>query len=195
MNFKDPKNQISLFIVIIFLASSYLWYSKVYSQYAEKISLKEDQREKELLDLHNVKQKAATLDDLQREFDGLQLRYQAIELLLPERKEDESFLSQLHAAAQLTNSVVRSITPMGTLGGQFYETNTYSVEVESSYHGLGRFFSKVANFPFIVNVGDLEMKASTGLLAGLGSTKKDPNKVLIATFKMSTYNVKQDVSG
>jgi len=195
MNFKDPKIQIILFVVIIFLSSSYLWYSKVYSQYSEKIAAKEVEREKELLDLHNVKQKAATLDDLQREFDELQMKYKTVELLLPEQKEDEAFLSQLHAAAQITNSTVRDITPMGTQNAQFYETNTYAIEVESSYHGLGRFFSKVANFPFIVNISDLEMKAATGIIPGLGSVKKDPNRVLIATFKMSTYNVKQDVAG
>jgi Tfp pilus assembly protein PilO len=195
MNFKDPKIQIISIIAFVFLASSYLWYSKVYSDYAAKIAAKETQREKELLDLHNVKQKAATLDDLQKEYDDLTLKYKKVELLLPEKKEDESFLSQLHAAAQLTNSTVRDITPMGTQLDQFYETNTYTVEVESSYHGLGKFFSKVANFPFIVNVSDLEMKSATGMIPGMTTGKKDPNKTLIATFKMSTYNVKQDMAG
>jgi Tfp pilus assembly protein PilO len=195
MNFKDPKIQIVLFIVFIFLTSSYLWYSKIYTDYSSKIAAKETQRQKELLDLHNVKQKAATLDDLQREYDELQIKYKKVELLLPEKKEDESFLSQLHAAAQLTGSTVTDLTPMGTQAGQFYETNTYSIEVQSSYHGLGKFFSKVANFPFIVNVSDLEMKASPDVIPGLGSSKKDPDKIISATFKMSTYNVKQDMAG
>jgi hypothetical protein len=63
MNFKDPKIQIISIIAFIFLASSYLWYSKIYSDYSAKIAAKETQRDKELLDLHNVKQKAATLDE------------------------------------------------------------------------------------------------------------------------------------
>ena len=102
MNYKDPKIQIIAFVVMLFLVASYFWYTKVYSDYAGKIASKKAEYEKELADLHSVKQKAATLDDLQREFDDLQIKYKNVELLLPEIKEDESFLSQIHAAAQVT---------------------------------------------------------------------------------------------
>jgi Tfp pilus assembly protein PilO len=194
MNYKDPKIQIIGFIVVLFVTGSYLWFNKVYSTYTDKIATKTTQYEKELQDLHNVKQKAATLDDLQREFDELQMKYKQVQLLLPEQKEDESFLTQIHAAAQLTGSTVTDLTPMGTQTSSFYETNTYSIEVQASYHGLGKFLAKVANFPFIVNVSDLEMKSAVGMIAGTGP-KKDPDKIVVATFKMSTYNVKQDVAG
>jgi Tfp pilus assembly protein PilO len=194
MNLKDPKTQITLFVVVLFLVVSYLWYTKAYSIYSAKIAVASGQCEKELAALHNYKEKAATLNDLQREFDDLQLKYQKVQLLLPERKEDESFLSQIHAAAQLTNSVVEDLTPMGAQSGDYYMTNTYAVEVESSYHGLGKFFSKVANFPFIVNISDLELKTNAGSLNASGAQKKDADKTVIATFKMLTYNVKQDAS-
>ena len=48
-----------------------LVFEGLFSAYAEKIKAKKVQYEKELADLHSVKQKAATLDDLQREFDDL----------------------------------------------------------------------------------------------------------------------------
>jgi Tfp pilus assembly protein PilO len=195
MNYKDPKTQVTIFIGLLFLAAAYFWYSRVYTAYAAKVDIKAAQYEKELQDLHGVKQKAATLDDLQREYEDLEMRYKKVELLLPEIKEDEAFLSQLHAAAQLTGSVVKDLTPLGTQVGDFYNTNTYSIEVEASYHGLGKFFSKVANFPFIVNVSDLEMKSTQGSLANTGNDDRDSDKTLIATFKMSTYNVKQDAIG
>jgi Tfp pilus assembly protein PilO len=195
MNFKDPKTQIMLFIGVLFLTATYFWYTKVYTSYTEKIQVKTAQYEKELQDLHSVKQKAATLDDLQKEFDELQMKYKKVELLLPEIKEDESFLSQIHAAAQLTSSTVIDLTPMGTASGDFYMTNSYNIQVESSYHGLGRFFAKVANFPFIVNVSDLELKAASGLAGGIKADDADPDRIITATFKMSTYNVKQDAAG
>lgn len=196
MNFKDPKIQIISFIVVLFLVATYMWYVKVYSAYAARITTQKALYNKELADLQTVKQKAATLDELQREYEELQLKYKRVELLLPEIKEDEAFLNQIHAAAQLTGSMVMSITPMGTQVGEFYQTNAYSVEVQSSYHGLGEFFAKVANFPFIVNVSDLEMKATTGgLAATLDNTPRNPNRVVTALFKMSTYNVKQGATG
>jgi Tfp pilus assembly protein PilO len=191
MNYKDPKIQIIAFVVMLFMAASYLWYSKVFSVYAEKITAKKVQYEKELADLHSVKQKAATLDDLQREFDNLTIKYKRVELLLPETKEDESFLSQIHAAAQVTGSTVMDLTPMGPQTSDFYITNSYSLQVESSYHGLGKFFAKVANFPFIVNVSDLDLKSRT-INSG---DDKDTDKDVIATFRMLTYNVKQDAAG
>ena len=83
---------------------------------------------------------------------------------------------------------------MGAQSGAYYMTNTYAVEVESSYHGLGKFFSKVSNFPFIVNISDLELKSNAGPLSTIGARKKDSDKTVIATFKMLTYNVKQDAS-
>jgi Tfp pilus assembly protein PilO len=176
---------------MLFMAASYLWYSKVYTVYANKIADMKAQYEKELVDLHSVKQKAATLDDLQREFDDLTIKYKRVELLLPETKEDESFLSQIHAAAQITGSTVMELTPMGPQPEDFYIANTYSLQVEASYHGLGKFFAKVANFPFIVNVSDLDMKSRT-----INATDdKDTDKDVIATFKMSTYNAKQDAAG
>jgi type IV pilus assembly protein PilO len=194
MNYKDPKIQIIAFIVMLFLAASYFWYSKIYGVYSEKIAVKKIQYEKELADLHSVKQKAATLDDLQREFDELQMKYKKVELLLPEVKEDESFLSQVHAAAQVTGSKVTELTPMGTQPEQFYMTNVYSLQVESSYHGLGNFFARVANFPFIVNISSLEMKSiSPGAIAA--KKDRDSDNDVIATFKMSTYNAKQDAAG
>jgi Tfp pilus assembly protein PilO len=195
MNYKDPKTQITIFIVLMFAAAAYYWYTKIYTSYSDKLSVISAEYQQKLQDLHGVKQKAATLDDLQREFEDLEMRYKKVELLLPEKKEDEAFLSQLHAAAQLTGSVVRDLTPLGSQAGDFYNTNNYSLEVEASYHGLGKFFAKVANFPFIVNVSDLEMKTTKSVLSGMPISDKDPDKTLIATFKMSTYNVKQDAVG
>jgi type IV pilus assembly protein PilO len=195
MNYKDPKIQIIAFVIMLFLVASYFWFSKSYTVNADKIASLKIQYEKELVDLHSVKQKAATLDDLQRELDDLQIKYKNVELLLPEIKEDEAFLSQIHAAAQVTGSTVLELTPMGAQPVDFYTANIYSLQVESSYHGLGNFFARVANFPFIVNVSDLEMKSLNGGGAKALNKGRDADNDVIATFKMSTYNAKQDAAG
>ena len=197
MNFRDPKNQIAIFVVIVFVVIYYLWLTKIYTSYRDEIDGLKITNSTLLTKLHGVKSKAATFEELEKEYNKLQLDYKKYEILLPEKKEDEAFLSQIHAAAQLTNSVVKKITPLGTQESDFYDTNSYSVEVESSYHGLGRFFAKVANFPFIVNLSDLELK-TTAVAGGamLGAPVKiEPDKAVVAIFKLSTYNVKQDTSG
>ena len=200
MNLRDPKNQIAIFVVVLFVVIYYIWFTRIYTSYQEEIDGSKVTRSTLLTKLHGVIAKAETLEELEKEYNELQLKYKKVELLLPEKKEDEAFLNQIHAAAQLTNSIVRKITPLGTRESDFYNTNSYNIEVESSYHGLGKFFAKIANFPFIVNVTDLELKSSA-VAGGVGGTmlgtpvKIEPDKAVVATFRLSTYNVKQGVSG
>jgi len=191
MNLRDPKTQITLIIAVLFLGLYYLWFAKVYSPYQVRISQKEIQKGTLLQKLHDVEQRAATLTELQKEYNELQIKYKKVEILLPEKKEDEAFLSQLHAAAQLTNSVVTDVTPLGTVPSEFYETNSYTIEVEATYHGLGRFMAKVANFPFIVNLNDITLKSPAQKLAMIQAETVKDEKPVTATFKVSTYNVKQ----
>jgi Tfp pilus assembly protein PilO len=191
MNLRDPKTQIVAVIVVLFLGLYYLWFAKVYTPFQAQIAAKEIQRGNLLTQLHKVEEKAATLTELQKEYSDLQVKYKKVELLLPERKEDEAFLSQLHAAAQLTNSIVTDVTPMGTVPSEFYETNNYSIEVEATYHGLGRFLAKVANFPFIVNLDNITLNSPAQRLSSMSNEALKDEKPVIATFKVSTYNVKQ----
>lgn len=191
MNLRDPKTQITLVIALIFLVIYYVWFAKVFRPYQDKISQKEVQKGVLLKKLHDVQATAASLSDLEKEYNEKQIQYKKVELLLPEMKEDEAFLNQLHAAAQLTNSVVTSVTPLGTVPSEFYETNNYSVEVEASYHGLGKFMAKVANFPFIVNLNDITLKSPAQRLAMIQAESIKDEKPVVATFRVSTYNVRQ----
>ena len=191
MNLRDPKTQITLIITVIFLGLYYAWFAKIYSPYQDKVSQMEIQKGSLLKKLHDVQETAAGHSELQKEYNEKQIQYKKVEILLPESKEDESFLNQLHAAAQLTNSIVTDITPLGTTPSEFYETNNYSVEVEATYHGLGKFMAKVANFPFIVNLNDISLKSPAQKLAMIQSESLRDEKPVTATFKVSTYNVKQ----
>lgn len=191
MNLRDPKTQIVAVIILLFLGLYYLWFSKVYTPFQAEIVAKEVQKGNLLTQLHKVEEKAATLTELQKEYSDLLVKYKKVELLLPERKEDEALLNQIHVAAQTTQSVIVEITPMGTIPSEFYETNNYSIEVEATYHGLGKFLAKIANFPFIVNLNDITLKSPTQKLSMIQPDNVKDEKPIIATFTVSTYNVKQ----
>ena len=191
MNLRDPKTQIAVFIVILFVVLYYLWFAKIYSPYQADIKAKEVQKGELLKKLHDVEDEAKTLVDLEKDYNRLLMDYKLVEILLPNQKEDESFLSQLHAAAQLTNSVVTDVTPLGAVPSEFYETNNYTVKVEATYHGLGKFLAKVANFPFIVNLDELSLKSPAQKLAMIQAETIKDSKPVIATFRVSTYNIIQ----
>jgi Tfp pilus assembly protein PilO len=63
--------------------------------------------------------------------------------------------------------------------------------VEATYHGLGKFLARIANFPFIVNLNDITLKSPAQNLGMMQPETLKDEKPVIATFKVSTYNVKQ----
>lgn len=196
MDLKDPKNQILLLITIGFLVLMYVWYARFYTVNAAELTQKKGMYQKLSSDLFAVKQKAESLEGLQAEYNNLVSRYDKVKLWLPEKKEDESFLAQLHVAAQLTNSTVLSISPQESVPGEFYFANSYLVELETTYDGLGNFFAKVVNFPFIVTISDVQLKAkdkTSGAVPGGAARRQDLTTV--ATFRLTTYNATGSLEG
>lgn len=190
MDLKDPKNQILILIVIVFLALIYVWYSKFYTPYSEILVQKKAQYQKLSTDLFAVRQKAESLEGLKRDVELQKAKYEKVKLWLPEQKEDESFLHQIHMAEQSTNSTIMDITPQPPIPQEFYTANTYVVQLESTYDGMGSFFERVVNFPFIVNISDVVMESREEKTTGkseLGE-KRRKDLTVSSTFKLTTYN-------
>lgn len=190
MDFKDPKNQILALIVIVFLALIYVWYTKFYTPNSEELTQKKAQYEKLNADLYAVRQKAESLDGLQRDVDMQQAKYEKVKLWLPERKEDEAFLHQLHMAEQSTNSTIINISPQMSIPHEFYTANSYIIELESTYNGLGLFFERVVNFPFIVTISDVTLASRSERInpgSALGN-KKRKDLPVVSSFTLTTYN-------
>lgn len=190
MDFKDPKNQILALIVIVFLALIYVWYTKSYTPRAEELVQKKAQYQKLRADLYEVRQKAKSLEGLQRDVEMQQAKYEKVKLWLPERKEDEAFLHQIHMAEQSTNSTIINIAPQASVPHEFYTANSYIIEIEATYHGLGKFLERVVNFPFIVTISDVTLLSRSERLSkgsSLGDQKRHDLPV-VATFKLTTYN-------
>jgi Tfp pilus assembly protein PilO len=197
MDLKDPKNQILVLIAIVFLVLIYVWYARFYSPYEAQLVQKKAQYQKLKTDLFAVQEKAKGLDALRVEVGQQEARYEKVRLWLPEKKEDESFLHQVHMAEQSTNSTIMNITPQASIPHEFYTANSYKVEIESTYHGLGKFFEKVVNFPFIVNISDVMIESrevKQGAKSGLAE-KKRSDLTIAATFKLTTYNSHPAVIG
>ena len=187
VEFRDPKNQILIIIVAVFLVLIYVWHAKFFTPYASELAVKKVQHQQLQSELFSVKQKAKSLDALQEEYSNLFNRYEKVKLWLPEKKEDESFLAQLHIAAQLTNSQIVSVMPKEPDKKEFYDANIYEIGVEASYHGLGSFFAKVVNFPFIVTISDVSMLSSQGESLA-ESDQKTKEHTVYSQFLLTTYN-------
>ena len=115
---------------------------------------------------------------------------------MPEVKQIPSFLVQLHTASSLTETKITKIEPRPIVPESFYNVASFEISMEGSYHDFGKFMSYVANFPFIANVSNVDIKTPTGNI-GVSEAQsdgaKDLNKpTIIANFLLSTYYVKPD---
>ena len=187
VDFRDPKTQILLIVIAVFVVLIYVWQVQFYSPYATELAEKKVQHDKLRSELFSVKQKAKSLEGLKSEYNDLINRYEKVKLWLPEKKEDETFLAQLHIAAQLTNSDIVSIMPKEPNVKEFYDANVYEIQTESSYHSLGNFFAKIVNFPFIVTITDVSLQVNKDI--NLPDEEQNQKKhTVYSQFKLTTYN-------
>jgi len=182
---KDSKNQKIVLAALVVALGVYFWYSKVYSPNVARIEAKVAEHERILTDLRNVELKAKSFDALKEEYESLYAQYLQISSLLPDQRQLEDFLLQLHQAAITTETEITGVTPKAPVANGFFMTNAFQMEVSGSYHALGRFFASVANFPFIANVRNVQI---TGLpLSSQIDVKEGKGQTLRASFTIETY--------
>lgn len=200
MDLRDSKTQKIAIAVLAFFIVTYFWYSRVYSRYDGQISQKSQEFETITTNLKNVEMKAKSLEALQTEYAALVERYHDIEALLPEVKQIPSMLVQLHTASSLSGTKITRIVPRPVESVEFYNIAAFEIEMSGTYHDFGNFVSYVANFPFIANVADMDIKATNISIQKAnqpsGETdgrfevgKKKPT--MTATFVLSTYYVQE----
>lgn len=187
MDLKDPKTQKILLGGLIFFLIVYFWYARIYSKNSEAINQKEIEYENILTELKNVEMKAQSFENLKVEYGKLLERYQRVELLLPEEKQIPLFLTQMHFAAQSSQTAITQIVPLETVPIDFYNASSFNVELTDSYHQFGSFLSSIANFPFIANISDVTI---TGIPPEAQVPGSEENTVT-ASFRLTTYWVQE----
>jgi len=189
MDLKNPKTQrifgagLAAFLVV------YVWHSKVYQTYESRIAARAQQYEQIRTELKNVEMKFRSLSSLKDEYRDLTLRYRSVERLLPEAQDVPQLLSQIHSAALEANSLVMEVKPLGITPDGFYNKDTYDVVMNTTYHDLGQFFAHVANFPFIVNVSNVELMEVQEDRPEAGDETSD--LTVTAKFKLTAYFVQE----
>jgi type IV pilus assembly protein PilO len=202
MDLKDSKTQKIVIAVLAFFIVAYFWYSRLYSSYSTQINTQRQEFETITTDLRNVEMKAKSLDALKLEYASLIDRYHEIEALLPEVKQVPSILVQLHTASSITGTRITKIHPLPAESQEFYEIAAFEVEMTGTYHDFGKFTSYVANFPFIANVTDVQIKANSrpptetrNEADGSEEQAVDVGRkaaTMTASFTLSTYYVKEN---
>jgi type IV pilus assembly protein PilO len=130
---------------------------------------------------------AAQLPKFQEEIAKLEKELQKLIQVLPTKKETYVILKKIKSLADAGDFGFKSFTPSATLQDKdFYYAWPITVQLDGNYHNLAVFFDRLRNFPRIINVGDMELKADK---------KQKANATLQAKFQLITYVYKEPAEG
>jgi len=102
---------------------------------------------------------AKRLPMLEREIAGLVSSLVATTAVLPDEKDAQDVLRQLHSLASESSLALSSFTPKAVTDKPQYSEWPIELGLDGSFHDLGRFFDRVANLSLLVSVSNLHLKA------------------------------------
>ena len=101
---------------------------------------------------------ARRLPEFRAEIAGLERKLDELKLILPDQKDAQDILRRVHTLAVQSNLEIRSFAPKTSTKKALHEEWPIEMQVEGTYHDLGFFFDRIARFPRIINIGDVEIR-------------------------------------
>jgi type IV pilus assembly protein PilO len=103
---------------------------------------------------------ALRLPALKRDIADLEHQLVASTAVLPDEKDAQDVLRQLHELASDSSLRLASFTPKSVSDKPQYSEWPIELGLNGGYHDLGRFFDRVANLPLLISVSNLHLKAN-----------------------------------
>ena len=160
LNYKSPTLQKIAGTTVLFIVIIFLWYSQSYKVNKQKIRQKSEELESIRSRIQNAKMSAARVEEIYAELNRLFAQYKLIEELLPATRDVPDFIRKIYLAAKQADSPVVKLEQKSTEPKGYYNSDPYSIKIQSTYHGFGKFLSLVANLPFTALVKGVKMSAS-----------------------------------
>jgi type IV pilus assembly protein PilO len=101
---------------------------------------------------------AARLPAVERDVKQLELALRATTAVLPDEKDPQDVLRNLHDVASESALELASFTPKAIVTKTQYSEWPIELGFEGGYHNLGRFFERVATMSRLMSVADLHIK-------------------------------------
>ena len=137
-------------------------------------------------DVARASSTALRLPALRKDIADLEHQLVASTAVLPDEKDAQDVLRQLHELASDSSLSIASFTPKVVADKPQYSEWPIELGLNGGYHDLGRFFERIANLPLLISVSDLHLKAKEG-------TGKDAGS-LTATCTATTFVFRKDTT-
>lgn len=109
---------------------------------------------------------ARNLPQFRRDVAAKQAELAALSRQLPEEQDVADLLRRVQGMATQSNLTIRGFTPQAIAKKQMHMEWPIGLKLEGRYHDLGAFLARVSQFPRIINVSNIKIKALDKQTAG-----------------------------
>jgi len=179
----STKTQVAVFALLSALTVGAAWQVLIGPMRAE-LATRRARLESVQSDVARASSTALRLPALRKDIANLEHQLVASTAVLPDEKDAQDVLRQLHDLASDSSLAIASFTPKAVSDKPQYSEWPIELGLNGGYHELGRFFERVANLPLLISVSDLHLKAKEG-------NSKDPGS-LVASCTATTFVFRKD---
>ncbi|RKZ34397.1 hypothetical protein DRQ33_02235 [bacterium] len=162
IDYKSPTFLKIVGTVVLFLLVLYLWNSMSYSANKKIIDEKQSELEKLKRELISAKGSAVKIEQIWAELNRLFTQYKLVEELLPRERDLTDFLKKIDLAVKQADAKLLKIEQKPSQNAGYYFQDPYEIRINTTFHGLGKFLSLVANLPFTALVKDVKIGKTGG---------------------------------
>lgn len=156
----SPKAQLTVFALLSMLAVGGAW--QVLLGPAETDIANARARLSTLEgEVNKAQMVALKLPAAQREVKALELALRQTEAVIPEEKDPQDVLRNLHELASDSLLDIASFKPKPIVAKAQYTEWPIELGLEGSYHDLGRFFDRIAAMSRLMGISDLQIRTKT----------------------------------
>lgn len=156
----SPRAQVLVFALLSLLAAVAVWQALL-GPTDVQIAQRQTRLETLEADVLKAQSVAARLPAAEREVRSLEAQLRETEAVLPEEKDPQDVLRNLHEMASESLLDIASFKPQAAVPRAQYTEWPIELGVEGGYHDLGRFFDRIASMPRLMSVSDLEIRTQS----------------------------------
>jgi type IV pilus assembly protein PilO len=181
----SPRTQMIVFGFLCVVAVGGAWQVSIGpgSAELEERRAKLTKLEGEIVRVQSIADK---LPELQREVKALSVALRETTAALPEEKDPQDVLRNLHDIASESSLDIASFKPNSIVAKAQYSEWPIQLGFEGSYHDLGRFFDRLAGMERLISVTDLNIKTKT---------KAEGRGSVVVTCLATTFVFRQEAAG
>ncbi len=160
----DPKDQQRLFGIIVPIALVALFYFYFYKPRGSELGELEEMISDMEAQNEVARARTVDLDGLREDLVLAERRFAALERLVPTGEEIPEIYEAIASESEALNLDMRNVIPIEAEAdsGAYFMRQNWEMEVEGSYHDIGRFLARVAAFDRIVRPQVREIRPVQG---------------------------------